>query len=267
MDFLFFPFIGFVVGVIVGISGMGGGALMTPMLIISGIPIQVAVATDLIFAAVTKSFNITLRKKIIIINKKILVCMISGSLIGMVITSQFLKKHLEFENVDFIIAFTLACVLTITTLSLIAFTWISKSQTTDTSDNKDIYTSISMVKLVITFLVAIIIGCSVFLTSVGSGVLGIVVLLWLYPKLPIRHVVSIDICYAIPLTFFSWLSLSFLSGQESDYTLLVQLLIGSTIGTMVSFLLLKKLNERVIRSVIIVLLSITTIKLFHKSFS
>lgn len=269
MDFLFFPFVGFIVGMMVGISGMGGGSLMTPILIISGISAQVAITTDLLFAAITKILNISLQNKRVVINGKILGCMMAGSLSGVIIMNHFFKKHFAtFGNVDFVLTVSLAGILMITALGLFVLTWIPKYfKTTVTLLEDPQYSSISNsnFKLVITFLIAIFIGGSVALTSVGSGVLGVVALLWLYPKLPIRQVVSIDICYAIPLTLLSWCSLSFFHDQTSDYTLLFQLLAGSMVGTVVSVLLLKRLNRRVICSLMIVLILIASAKLLHKA--
>jgi len=280
-NLLLIPFVGFLVGIMIGLSGIGGGAVMTPFLIIMGIPSQIAIVTDLLFAFITKTINFILGKTKLgetklIINKFILFYMVIGSLSGMLIASQFVKKFLiHSEKINTVLTVFLAGVLIATALGIIMINLVTKksvntpltNHSVSIIDPTEIYLSISFTKMVMTLFTFGVIGFFVVLTSVGSGALGVVALLLLYPKLSIKQIVNIDICYAIPLTLLSWCSLSYATNHSGDLHLLTQLLIGSIPGTFLSKLILKRINGQLIHFLIVVLLLITSLKLLNKVFA
>jgi len=259
MDLLLFPVIGFVVSIIIGLSGMGGGALMTPALMFAGIPIQVAISTDLLYASITKMFALGSRYKDIVVNQNILLVMIIGSLAGALITSIFIKEFLiNIKDLNSILSVFLACTLLLTAIALVI---INSKFKVNTGDNLILITK---KKLLLTFFTAFTIGTVVPLTSVGSGALGIVTLLLIYPNLPINQSVNIDISYAIPLTMVSWISLWIATKNYGDMSLLLKLLAGSIPGAFLSEIILKKMSGMFIRVLVSILLLITSLKIFAK---
>jgi uncharacterized protein len=227
MDFTF-AIIGFAVGFIVGMTGVGGGSLMTPILVL-GFHIQpaVAVGTDLLYAAITKSGGVYVHQKHGNIQWKILTLLFMGS-IPASLCSLFLIKQLDSAgiNYDSLIMTTLSVALILTGLFL-----LSKNQLNKLSrDENSAYIKALHRKYrkPITIFSGVLIGVLVTISSVGAGVIGAAFLFFLYPKYKAIKIVATDIAHAVPITAIAGLGHAHIG--TVDFMLLANLLIGSLPG-------------------------------------
>jgi uncharacterized protein len=227
MDFSF-AIIGFVVGFIVGMTGVGGGSLMTPILVL-GFNIQpaVAVGTDLLYAAITKSGGIYVHHKHGNIQWKILSLLFMGS-VPASLCSLLVIKHLDSTGVNYdnLIMNTLSIALILTGLFL-----LSKNQLNKLSkDENSAYIKALHRKYrkPITIFCGALIGVLVTISSVGAGVIGAAFLFFLYPKYKAIKIVATDIAHAVPITAIAGLGHAHIG--TVDFVLLGNLIIGSLPG-------------------------------------
>jgi len=224
IEFFFYVASGAFVGLIIGMTGVGGGSLMTPLLILLGIPYNVAIGTDLLYASLTKSSGVFAHAKQKSINWILVKWLAAGSIPASIVTVIFLD--LIFTNADeyqSLLTTTLGVMLVLTAL-VILFNRYLKNVAGRTPVNQSL--SFGQDKNYITFFVGIVLGVFVTLSSVGAGAFCAALLLVLYPKLPPLHVIGTDIAHAVPLTLIAGLSHLFLLGNV-DLILLVSLLVGS----------------------------------------
>ena len=220
--------IGFIVGFIVGLTGVGGGSLMTPILVL-GFNIQpaVAVGTDLLYAAITKAGGIFAHQKNGNIQWNILKLLFMGSIPSTIITILIIKQldnsGVNYEN---LIMSTLSIALILTGLFL-----LSKDQLKKISkDENSAYIKALHRKYrkPITIFAGILIGVLVTISSVGAGVIGAAFLFFLYPRHKAIKIVATDIAHAVPVTAIAGLGYAHIG--VVDYQLLLNLLIGSLPG-------------------------------------
>ena len=239
---------GFLVGLLVGLTGVGGGSLMTPILVLFfHIKPAFAVGTDLLYAAVTKSAGIFAHGKLGNIDWKIVRMLAYGSVPASILTTLNLK-HMDIASdaaVDSI-KFWLGIALLITSLSV-----LFRNQLTKLSKKEHLVSTKWAPHL--TLLLGLILGFLVTLTSVGAGALGVTALLIIYPNRPITTIIGSDIAHAVPLTLVAGLGHASLGSV--DWPLLGFLLAGSLPGIWVGSRLMHKTPERVIRSILSVLLA------------
>ncbi len=221
-----YTFSGLVVGFIVGLSGVGAGALMTPLLILFfGIPPSVAVGTDLLYAAVTKSAGVWVHWRHGSVNWTVVRRLATGSVPAALLTT--LAVHalgVDSERFSAVVTTALGCMVVLTALSLIfkgrlrflRFGGASPAQWTERKTANA------------TVLTGAVLGVLVTLTSVGAGALGMVALLALYSRLSPVMLVGSDIAHAVPLTFIAGLGHAALG--TVDYAMLLSLLAGSLPG-------------------------------------
>ena len=250
-------FSGFVVGLLVGLTGVGGGSLMTPMLVLLfHIKPAVAVGTDLLYASVTKTAGIFAHGKLGNIDWQIVKLLAVGSIPASVLTTLYLKG-LDIASDDAVatIKFWLGVALLLTSVSvlfrnqLIQFSkthgWIKTSWTAP-----------------LTILLGLVLGVLVTLTSVGAGALGVTALFIIYPRASINKIVGTDIAHAVPLTLAAGLGHASLG--TVDYKLLGILLIGSIPGIWIGSHLSSKIAEHWVRYTLALILIFVGLKLvFH----
>ncbi|MEI6227344.1 MAG: sulfite exporter TauE/SafE family protein [Methylophilaceae bacterium] len=250
-------FSGFVVGLLVGLTGVGGGSLMTPMLVLLfHIKPAVAVGTDLLYASVTKTAGIFAHGKLGNIDWRIVKLLAVGSIPASVLTTLYLKG-LDIASDDAVatIKFWLGVALLLTSVSvlfrnqLIQFSkthgWIKTSWTAP-----------------LTILLGLVLGVLVTLTSVGAGALGVTALFIIYPRASINKIVGTDIAHAVPLTLAAGLGHASLG--TVDYKLLGILLIGSIPGIWIGSHLSSKIAEHWVRYTLALILIFVGLKLvFH----
>lgn len=241
------------VGFLIGLTGVGGGSVMTPLLISSfGIPPQAAVGTDLLFASITK-FSACLRHHALEnIDWRLVRRMAMGSLpASLCVVGWLIYARPEMAAVAGWIRFSLGLVLPLSAVAILLYPVLLDKRREEERD-------ISRLRRVLTVLFGIFLGVMVTLTSVGAGAIGVAVLAALYPALPARRVVGTDIAHAIPLTFVSGLGHAGLG--QVQFGLLLALLVGSIPGMWVGTSLAGRAPDWLLRPVL-------AITLFYASYT
>ncbi|MFK0573954.1 sulfite exporter TauE/SafE family protein [Endozoicomonas sp.] len=224
MDFLTYIATGAGVGFAVGLTGIGGGSLMTPLLLMFGFPTHIAIGTDLMYAAITKSTGVIIHHRQRSIDWRLVKTLCAGSLPATALTIVLLKVFFD-RSADYspILTLCLGIMLTLTALSLFMSSfmssWVKKRQATGVSIIPDRFQTI------LTFIAGIFLGILVTLSSVGAGALGTAAIVLLYPFLKPINVVGSDLTHAVPLTLLAGLGHVWLGNV--DFSLLGSLLIGS----------------------------------------
>lgn len=255
MDFAL-PTVGFLIGILIGLTGMGGGSLMTPILVLAfGIPVSVAVGTDLLYAAITKCAGIWVHHRRGTIRWKIAGLLAAGSIPSAILTV-FLLKELKSLGVDYdrLITLILSVSLIFTSMALF-FKKKRPSSEESKGPSKDPSKELSGLSSLIrrhrkafTVVAGILVGGLVTLSSVGAGVLGVAILVLLYRRLPIISVAGTDLAYAIPLTTIA--GLGHLHVGHVDFSLLGTLLIGALPGAYLGSHFGTRLPDHVVRPIL-----------------
>jgi uncharacterized membrane protein YfcA len=220
--FLLYILAGATVGLAVGITGVGGGSLMTPLLLLFGFPPNVAIGTDLLYAAITKTGGVISHHKKQHIDWALARRMAMGSIPAALLTSLTLKFLFDDANqYSHVLTLALGIMLVLTSFVLLFRNRLKKQAT----DNRGLMGLAHRHPVPFTILMGFIIGVFVTLSSVGAGAIGAAVLMSLYPHLPTHKVVGIDIAHAVPLTFIAGIAHLWLGNV--DFLLLGCLLIGS----------------------------------------
>ena len=247
MDFLYI-LAGAAVGFVIGLTGVGGGSLMTPLLVL-GFNIQpaIAVGTDLLYAAITKASGVWSHQKLKNINWPIVKNLSLGSIPGSVVCIYIIQHfNLSGEVFEHIISITLGFMLIMTSVVILFKDTISKHFKKPANYNPSPIIIISL---------GVILGVLVTLSSVGAGAIGGAILLLLYPSLRTRTIVGTDIAHAVPLTAVAGLG-HFQLGHI-DFNLLFSLIIGSLpaiyIGTMVGEKLPEKMLKYIVASILLII--------------
>lgn len=233
---------GLFVGFIVGLTGVGGGSLMTPILIfLLGVPPTKAVGTDLLFAAITKSAgtlvhngrgNVEWR-----ITGRLLVGSIPGTLLALTVFSQVQTVH---DGLNAIILPLLGATLVGTAAAVGLRKKILRfAGEHDGADSAPHWTTVF----------GVVIGILVTFTSVGAGAIGAAGLMLLYPRLRSPKIVGSDLAHAIPLTLVA--GLGHLKLGNVDYALLASLLVGSIPGIYAGSTITTRLPEPLMRGILI----------------
>jgi uncharacterized membrane protein YfcA len=253
MDFGFI-IAGFIVGFLVGLTGVGGGSLMTPLLMIFfHIKPALAVGTDLLYASVTKSVGIFAHGKLGNIDWRVVKLLAAGSVPASFATILFLRSiDVDSNEAISTIKFSLGVALIITSVAVLLRTKLMSLLSKD-SLIPEKYVASS------TVILGIVLGGLVTLTSVGAGALGVTALIVLYPHKKITTIVGTDIAHAVPLTLVAGLGHASLG--TVDYNLLGTLLIGSIPGIYIGSHLSAKVAEHWIRIALAAILIYVGIKL------
>lgn len=224
MDIIFYIIAGAAVGFAVGLTGVGGGSLMTPILLLFGFPPHIAVGTDLLYAAVTKSGGVLLHRRQGTIRWRIVTLLLLGSLPASGITAYLLKTAFDHpESYTHLLTTSLGVMLIVTSIVL-----LFKKRLVAGALDEHQGSLLGWVRRnagLWTFLMGLALGALVTLSSVGAGAFGAAVLLVLYPRLPALNVIGTDLAHAVPLTLVAGLFHLYLGNV--DFMLLGSLLIGS----------------------------------------
>ena len=232
-------------------TGVGGGSLMTPLLIMFSIPYNVAIGTDLLYASITKSSGVIAHTRQNSVQWRLVGYLAAGSIPASIITVILLSQVFTHADEYRELLTTSLGVMLIITAIVILF----KRFLRDTSDRPHgpvgAFFQIHATK--VTFVVGIFLGIFVTLSSVGAGAFCAALLMTLYPRLPALHVVGTDIAHAVPLTLIAGLSHLFLLGNV-DLVLLVSLLIGSLPAIHVGTKLAARLPSAVLQPILALIL-------------
>jgi uncharacterized protein len=246
---------GFAVGFLVGMTGVGGGSLMTPLLILLfGVHPTTAVGTDLLYAASTKTVGTLVHARARTVDWKLVGLLAIGSIPATIVTI-FVLSHFDLQSASaqHIITLTLGIVLLITAAFLILGGNIRRRFA-------DRLSSISPGRAAtLTILLGLVMGVLVTATSVGAGAIGVTVLLLLHPNMPAGRVVGSDIAHAVPLTLLAGIGHWYLG--SINWALLVPLLIGSVPGIIIGSYLATQARDVVVRAALAGVLVIVGVRL------
>jgi hypothetical protein len=247
------------VGVLVGLTGIGGGSLMTPLLVLGfGQPPLTAVGTDLILAALTKGVATTLHGLRGRVDWTVLRLLSLGSLPTALATVIWLgQTQRPRARVDALILEALGCVLVGTCIVLLLLGPLRRYGLQLTRSARHRF---QRLQPLLTVLTGVALGLAVTLTSVGAGALGTVALLYLYPlRLSPLRLVATDLAHALPLTLIAGLGHAALG--HVDGLLLVNLLCGSLPGVLIGTRAAAYVPSWALRTLIGIMLGITGLRL------
>ncbi|MDD2914626.1 MAG: sulfite exporter TauE/SafE family protein [Gallionella sp.] len=257
MDWLY-TLSGFLVGLIVGVTGVGGGSLMTPLLVLFfGVSPATAVGTDLLYASLTKSLGGWVHSRKGSVDWKVVGLLSLGSFPAALATIAMLKfLALDEKSLRGLVTGVLSVALLATAAALLLKDWIKKlARRTDGT----VYELHHRYLPTATIVTGIIVGTLVTISSIGAGVLGTVALLFLYPRMSAVKVVGTDIVHAVPLTAVA--GMGHMALGTVDFVLLGSLLLGSLPGIYIGSHLSSKVPENVLRPVLASMLLIIGIKM------
>jgi len=241
---------GFFIGLLVGQTGMGGGSLMTPLLVLFfGIHPATAVGTDLLYASVTKTAGTLVHGLNKTVDWRIVSRLAAGSVPATLVTL-FAISHYNISGPTSgrIIALVLGVMLLLTALSLIfrrGFLALVGPLLERVPPEKAAR---------LTIIVGVILGVLVTISSVGAGALGVTALLMLYPRVKMAVIVGSDIAHAVPLTMVAGLGHWWLGSV--DWPLLSSLLSGSIPGIVLGSYLSAHVPDAVLRPILAVTLMV-----------
>lgn len=218
MELIAFILAGAAVGLAIGITGVGGGSLMTPILILFGIPFNVAIGTDLLYAAFTKVGGAVAHNRQRTVDWVLVRRLGIGSVPAALITTLLLDSVFSSVNNYGPLLTTSLGIMLILTSAVLLF----KKKLSEGNENRPPHKH----QAAITVITGVFLGIFVTLSSVGAGAFCAAVLMVLYPHLPTLRIVGTDIAHAVPLTLVAGLGHLIFLGNV-DLQLLACLLIGS----------------------------------------
>ncbi|WP_298197787.1 sulfite exporter TauE/SafE family protein [Novosphingobium sp.] len=231
---------GLFVGFLVGLTGVGGGSLMTPILVLLfGVSPHTAVGTDLLFAALTKTVGTvahgaraTVEWKIV---RRLALGSVPAAILTLLVLSQLGKPDTRAAAIMVTVLGVMLIVTAVATLFQKQLALFAK-----THERLD-----DQASLVPTVGLGAAIGVAVTISSVGAGAIGVTALLMLYPALRVSRIVGSDIAHAVPLTLVAGFGHWLIGGV--DFGLLANLLIGSVPGVLVGSLLSSRSPDHILR--------------------
>ena len=248
MDFLY-VISGFAVGAIVGVTGVGGGSLMTPLLVLLfGVAPVTAVGTDLLFAAITKTGGAWAHARRGGVDWKIVARLAAGSVPAAALTLVWLHFFVSDQKaLSHVVSAGLGVALLLTAGALLfrepLRRWAARRGASVTDEH-------TTTKRTIVF--GAVLGVLVSISSVGAGALGVTALFFLYPGLAAARIVGSDIAHAVPLTLVA--GLGHAAAGVVDWPLLGSLLVGSLPGIWLGSRLGQALPERLLRGALATML-------------
>ena len=233
---------GFFVGALVGLTGVGGGSLMTPLLVLLfGIHPATAVGTDLLYAAVTKSAGTLAHASRKNVDWRIAGRLAAGSIPAAALTILVFNHFgIHSRNGSGVISALLGLALLLTAASLF---W--RRRLLALAERRAAAPAAVTATALKTVVTGIVLGVLVASSSVGAGAIGVTALLLLYPALGTARIVGTDIAHAVPLTLVAGLGHWWLG--SIDWALLGSLLLGSIPGIWVGSQLTQRIPERALR--------------------
>lgn len=238
---------GLAVGLLVGLTGVGGGSVMTPILVlIFGVHTSAAIGTDLLFAAITKAAGTAAHGANRTVEWRIVALLGMGSLPGAAIALAVLAAlGVHGSSANAVSTSLLGIMLVFAAVSLAMKPWIMKRGTAVTRAARP-------ASPWVTVALGVVLGVTVTFSSVGAGAMGTVALLYLYPELSMRQIVGSDIAHAVLLTLVAGLGRLWL--HSVNLPLLAALLTGSIPGIVIGSILARFAPERLLRIILSLIL-------------
>jgi uncharacterized membrane protein YfcA len=251
-------FAGFAVGLLVGMTGVGGGSLMTPLLtLLFGVSPSVAVGTDLAFASITKSVGTITHRKGGTVQWLIVRRLCIGALPAAILATLALSHFGTLSpKIGLVIRYSIAASVLLTVIALLFRTrmlaWVQARPGRQLQGRA---------LAAATIFSGALLGTLVTVSSIGAGAIGATLLVMLYPRLTPAEVAGTDIAYAVPLTAIAafghwWLG-------SIDWMLLLTLLVGSVPGITLGSLAARIVPEKFLRVVLALTLTTVAYKLIY----
>ena len=247
---------GFAVGALVGLTGVGGGSLMTPLLtLMFGVSPTVAVGTDLAFASTTKAAGTFAHRLRVTVRWNIVRLLCLGALPAALFATLGLKYFGALDKeIAQIIRYSIACSVLLTVVALL-FRGRMQKWVAAHPEKQLQGTTLAAA----TVLVGAVLGTLVTISSIGAGAIGATILVLLYPRLSPAEIAGTDIAYAVPLTAIAafghwWLG-------SIDWELLATLLLGSVPGITIGSLAARAIPEKILRGLLATTLTAVAAKL------
>ncbi|WP_447645165.1 sulfite exporter TauE/SafE family protein [Nocardioides zeae] len=247
--------VSFGVGIVVGLTGMGGGALMTPALIFLGIPPTAAVANDLVAAAVNKSVGAAVHWRHGAPNMRLAGLLVVSST-PFALAGGFIVHRIGGADAEELVATAIGAALLLTAATYTLRVFLQLRLVRDGNEAPD---ETVRLRPLPTVLVGAFGGLLVGITSVGSGSVIMVALLLLYPTLTAVRLVGTDLVQAVPLVMAAAIGHVVVAGV--DWEVLLPLVLGGTPGTFLGARMAAWVSQSVIRRGIVIVLSLTGLKL------
>jgi uncharacterized membrane protein YfcA len=256
MDAYLYTLSGFAVGAIVGLTGVGGGSLMTPLLVLLfGVHPATAVGTDLLYAALTKAGGTVAHGRKGHIDWRITGRLAAGSIPAAALTILVLSWLPDGrESIGAVVAHGLGFALLLTAVAI-----LFGRQLREYANRREDSPLRQCCIAPITVAVGALLGVLVTISSVGAGALGVAVLFFLYPKLPSVRIVGSDVAHAVPLTLVAGIGHWWLGSV--DWALLGSLLLGSLPGIWLGTQLSARMPEHILRRLLAAMLLLIGSKL------
>ena len=248
---------GVLVGFCVGITGVGGGSLMTPILIsLYKIEPHIAIGTDLLYAAISKFCGSLVHARKMNIVWPIVIWLAVGSIPASFATHWVLENYLsQSSSYKSVLTTVLGFMLTLTGISIIFrghierfFNKLRKQHQTELTDDIEAIKQQAKSKRPYIIFMGIVLGVFVTLSSVGAGAFGIMALILMFPNLPMIRIIGSDVVHAVLLTLVA--GLGHMSSGNVDFTLLGWLLCGSIPAIVVGTLISSRMPEKLIRKIL-----------------
>ena len=249
---LSYALLGVVVGILVGITGVGGGSLVTPALTLFGIHPAIAVGTDLAFAAVTKTFGTIVHRTRASVNWQIVRLLAFGSCPAAAMTIGILAAtglHVKSGLVNSVLA--AALILTGSVLLL------DRATIARVTVRYERY--IAAHRALLTIAAGAVLGTLVTISSIGAGALGATFLVALHPQLSANRIAGTDIAHAVPLATIA--SMGHFALGTVDVSLLANLLIGSVPGIVLGSHASGRLPEHIVRRLLAMVLFMVGVRI------
>lgn len=255
---------GFLTAVLVSMTGVGGGALMTPVLILCGVDPVTAVGTDLAYAAFTKAFAVPLHHQRGNVNWSLVMKMCAGSVPVALLTLWFINRFgIDDDAYGQLVTSVLGAALVLTAVVILLRPRLSESRASLLAATIFSSTTQSVGTLLLTVLSGATIGLLVTISSVGAGVVGAAILLLIYPKLVTSRIVGTDLAHALILAGIA--AIGYWHRGSVDSGILIPLLIGSVPGVWCGALFSDRISGPMLRSIMATIMMSVGIGFFIKN--
>lgn len=234
------------VGLAIGLTGIGGGSLMTPLLLLFGVPLPTAIGTDLLYASATKAGGAALFSRRHHVDWRVVRLLVAGSLPAAVLTTLFLSwLGSSTDHLQPVLMASLGVMLVLTALVLL---FRGRLRARAQGAPGPFLRWLQENRALLLPGCGVVLGVLITLSSVGAGTIGTAFLILLYPQFDASRIIGTELAHAVPLTLVAGLGHLWLG--HVDFLLLGLLLVGSLPAIALGTCLGGRLPEGALRSLL-----------------